>query len=190
MANVFAVHSVCSSIATLLQASYPASYAELAMPPCSFEVLSANQLAAGALDDKNRIGIHLYRITPNADQWRPRPPEHGQANVLQSLGLDLHLLVSAWGRSAQDEQVMMAWTLRQLHLHPVFDVSSLTAEAGWAADEVVQVVPAPLSTEELHGIWRAFGVPCRLGAPYLARAVRLHADPSTSNPPPVVIAPR
>jgi hypothetical protein len=40
MANVFAIHSVCGSIATFLQNTYPVSHDGVNMPSRTFEVLS------------------------------------------------------------------------------------------------------------------------------------------------------
>ncbi|WP_297647505.1 hypothetical protein [Hydrogenophaga sp.] len=40
MANVFAMHSVCASIAMFLQNTYPVSRDGLSMPSCRFGALS------------------------------------------------------------------------------------------------------------------------------------------------------
>ena len=174
MANVFAIHSVCGSIATFLQNTYPASHNGMAMPSCSFEVLSSNQMA-GTLEDTNRISLFLYRTTVNEHSRQQRPARAPSA-IPAPLSLDLHLLVSAWSNSALDEQVMFAWTLRQLHLYPLLDASSLTPEPGWDADEVIQIVPAELSTEDIMRIWDAVDPSYRISASYIARTVRLDPD--------------
>ena len=174
MANVFAIHSVCGSIATFLQNTYPASHHGIAMPSCSFEVLSSNQMA-GTLEDTNRISLFLYRTTVNEHSRQQRPPSALHARAAP-LSLDLHVLVSAWSNSALDEQVMLAWTMRQLHLYPLLDASSLTPEAGWDASEVIQIVPAELSTEDIMRIWDAVEPSYRLSASYIARTVRLDPD--------------
>jgi hypothetical protein len=174
VANVFALHSVCRSIATSLQTSYPLSHEGVALPPCSFEVLSSRQMAA-PFDDTNRVGLYLYRASTNeqARQQRASRPTFPRA---EPLSLDLHLLFAAWGASALDEQVMLAWTLRHLHQHPLLDAGSLTPEAGWEADEVVQIVPADLSLEDTLRIWEGLASPYRLSAAYVARTVRLDPD--------------
>lgn len=174
MANVFAIHSVCGSIATFLQNTYPVSLGGVAMPTCSFEVLSSNQMA-GTLEDTNRISLFLYRTTVNEHSRQQRPSRAPNA-LPAPLSLDLHLLVSAWSNSALDEQVMLAWTLRQLHQYPLLDASSLTPEAGWEADEVIQIVPAELSTEDVMRVWDALEPAYRISASYIARTVRLDPD--------------
>lgn len=174
MANVFAIHSVCGSIATFLQNTYPASHQGMAMPSCSFEVLSSNQLA-GTLEDTNRVSLFLYRATVNEHSRQQRPARAPNAQPAP-LSLDLHFLVSAWSNSALDEQVMLAWTMRQLHLYPLLDASSLTPEPGWDADEVIQIVPTELSNEDIMRIWDALEPSYRISASYLARTVRLDPD--------------
>jgi len=174
MANVFAMHSVCRSIAMALQTHYPLSHDGIALPPCSFEVLSSRQMVA-PLDGVNRIGLYLYS-TSASESSRQQPPSRETFPRPAPLSLDLHLLFVAWGDSAHDEQVMLAWTLRHLHQHPVLDASSLTPEAAWEADEVVQIVPAGLSLDDTLRLWKALASPYRLSAAYIARAVRLDPD--------------
>jgi hypothetical protein len=185
MANVFAIHSVCRSIAAFLQDSYPASVAELPLPPCSFEVLSSSQMA-GPLVDASRIGLYLHRTTISEHSRAQRPGRITDSRPAP-LHLDLHFIVASWSRSAHDEQVTMAWTQRQLHLHPMLDFALLTAEGAWAADEVIQIVPAELSAEDTLRLWATLGAPYRLSAPYTARVVRLDADQPLPDAPPVLV---
>lgn len=177
MANVFAIHSVGNSIATFLQNTYPANSGGQAMPECLFEVLSSNQMA-GTLDDVNRISLYLYRVTVNEHNRQQRPGRSPNAEPA-SLGVDLHFLLSAWSGSAMEEQVMLAWAMRQLHLFPILDASSLSPEAGWDSDEVIQIVPAELSTEDIMRIWDAIDPSYRLSVSYVARMARLDPDVMT-----------
>lgn len=175
MANVFAIHSVCGSIATFLQNTYPVALDGRTLPTCKFEVLSCGQMAAPPDDEVDRISVLLYRVTVNEHNRHPRPGRQPQAEPAP-LGLDLHLLLSAWSGSALNEQVMLAWAMRQLHLYPLLDASSLSPEAGWDRDEVIQIVPAELSTEDVMRIWDALEPSYRLSVSYIARMVRLDPD--------------
>jgi hypothetical protein len=171
MANVFAIHSVGNSIVTYLRNSYPRTLAGLEMPDCAFDLVSSGELA-GEPGDATRITLYLYRITVNehsrqatATLTRPTP-----------LGLDLHFLMSAWAGNARDEHTMLAWAIRQLHMFPLLDASSLSPEASWGANEVIQVIPAELPTEDVMRIWDALDPPYRLSVSYIARLVRLDPD--------------
>ncbi|WP_300647886.1 DUF4255 domain-containing protein [Hydrogenophaga sp.] len=174
MANVLAMHSVCSSIATFLNNTYPASTNGMAMPACDFAVLSSQEMSTGPTDG-NRVSLYLYRATVN-EHSRQQRPSRAPAAQPAPLHLDLHILLSAWGATALEEHTTMAWAMRQLHLHPLLDASSLTPEPAWDADEVIQIVPAELSTEDIMRIWDALEPSYRLSASYIARTVRLDPD--------------
>jgi hypothetical protein len=66
--------------------------------------------------------------------------------------------------------------MRQLYQFPVLDASSLSPEAGWASDEIIQIIPAELSTEELMRIWDALEPAYRVSVAYIARLVRIDPD--------------
>ena len=174
MANVFAIHSVGNSIVTYLRNSYPQALAGLDMPDCAFELVSSSELA-GEPGDATRITLYLYRITVNEHSRQIHAATASTARPTP-LGLDLHFLMSAWAGNARDEQTMLAWAIRQLHMFPILDASSLSPEAGWGANEVIQVIPAELSTEDVMRIWDALDPAYRLSVSYIARLVRLDPD--------------
>ena len=184
MANVFGVHSVGSSIVTFLRNTYPGESGGRALPACAFELVSAGQLA-GEIEEGNRITLFLYRISVN-EHRRQSARLHDEAGGAGPLGLDLHYLMSAWGMTPEDEQVSMTWALRQLHRHPVLDASSLTPEAGWDREEVVQIVPSELPTEDLMRIWDALSPSYRLSVSWVARLVRIDPDRDDTQHRPVV----
>jgi Pvc16 N-terminal domain len=184
MANVFAVHSVGSSIVTFLRNGYPTELASRAMPACGFELTSSGQLA-GEIDETTRITLYLYRITVNEHSRQARPAR-AVADTFVPLGLDLHYLLTAWAANPLDEQVTLAWAVRQLHQFPILDASSLSPEAGWGRDEVIQIVPAELTTEDVMRIWDALDPAYRLSMSYVARLVRLDPDQDTETFRPVV----
>ncbi len=181
MANVQALYSVGQSIVTFLNNTYPATSGGQPMPDCGFELFSSGQLAA-PVDDTVRITLYLYRVTVNEHTRQQRP---GLMSPEQQapLGLDLHFLLTAWASTAQSELVPLAWAMRQLYQQPILDASSLSPEAGWGPDEVIQVIPAELPTEELMRIWDALDPPYRLSVSYIARMVRLDPDRMTEARP-------
>jgi len=78
--------------------------------------------------------------------------------------------------------------MRELYQHPLLDVATLSPEAGWSAADMVQVIPAELSTEDLMRIWDALEPSYRLSVSYIARMVRL--DVATPEPGRPVVAVR
>ena len=181
MANVFAIHSVGSSIATFLRNTYPQSMAGREMPDCGFDLVSSGELAVEP-EDATRVTLYLYRVTVNEHARQARAGHAPQAKAA-SLGLDLHFLLTAWAGNALDEHVTLAWAMRQLHLNPVLDASSLSPEAGWAGDEVIQIIPAELSTEDIMRIWDALEPAYRVSVSYIARLVRLDPDAPEEDKP-------
>ena len=94
-------------------------------------------------------------------------------------------LLSAWAGNARDEHTIVAWAIRQLHMFPILDASSLSPEAGWGANEVIQIIPAELSTEDVMRIWDALDPAYRLSVSYIARLVRLDPDTQVQGRPAV-----
>ncbi len=184
MANVFAVHSVGSSITTFLRNTYPQQIAGRTMPTCGFELTSSGQLA-GDINETTHITLYLYRITVNEHSRQTRRTK-AQPDSFVPLGLDLHYLLTAWAPHPLDEQVTLAWAIRQLHQYPVLDASSLSPEAGWESDEVIQIIPAELTTEDIMRIWDALDPAYRISVSYVARLVRLDPDHDTTTSRPVV----
>jgi hypothetical protein len=162
---------------TFLTNTYPAEIGGVDLPQCRFELVSSGQLA-GEIEEITRVTLYLYRITVNEYSRQKRAagrPADGPA----PLHLDLHFLLSAWAANPLDEQVAMAWTMRQLHQGPVLDPSSLSPDGGWSRDEVVQIVPTELSNEDVMRIWDALEPSYRLSTTYVARIVRLDPDTDT-----------
>ena len=186
MANVRAIHSVGTSIVTFLRNTYPVTLDGQPMPGCTFELMSCGQLAS-TIGEDTRIGLLLYRVTMNehARQTRPTAPMRGRTPP-GLLSLDLHYLLTAWAANALDEQVALAWAMRQLHLSPVLDASSLSPEAGWSREEVIQLVPAELGTEEMMRIWDALDPAYRLSVSYVARVLHIEPDEDHETFPAVV----
>lgn len=174
MANVFGVHSVGNSIVTFLRDTYPEQINGQNMPGCTFDLASASDLAVDP-EEGNRITLFLYRVTVNEHnrQGTRHADEYAGAGPL---GLDLHYLMTSWCATAEDEQVTMTWALRQLHQHSVLDASLLAPDAGWDRDEVIQIVPAELATEDIMRIWDAVTPSYRLSVSYVARLVRIDPD--------------
>ncbi|HEX5127546.1 MAG TPA: DUF4255 domain-containing protein [Rhodocyclaceae bacterium] len=183
MANIFAIHSVGNSIATFLRNTYPQKVATVDMPACGFELISSGELA-GTIDDATRVTLFLYRVTVNEYSRQNRPAGMAPEQIAP-LGLDLHFMLTAWAGNALDEHATLGWAARQLHQFSILDASSLSPEAGWASDEVIQIIPAELTTEDMMRVWDALEPAYRLSVSYIARVVRLDPDVMDSSRPAV-----
>lgn len=180
MANIKSIHSVCNSIMQFLHNAYEAYPVPDGAPgttmqdetPCNFRVLSSGELKANA-DFGTTLSLYLYRVTVN-EHVRSQPARtRTTSNV--PLSVDLHFLITVWSESAAAEQTICAWAMNQLHQHPIMDVSSLSEEGGWRNDDLVQIIPAELSNEDLMRIWDALAPDYRLSLSYIARVIRIDA---------------
>jgi len=173
MANIWAVHSVGHSIVTFLRNAYPQQIDGVDLPGCTFELMSTGQLA-GEIDETTRITLYLYRVTVDEHLRQTRRP--GRSSGAVPLGVDLHYMMTAWAANPLDEQVPLAWAMRQLHQVPMLDRALLSPDGGWGRDEAVQIIPSELSTEDIMRIWDALEPAYRLSTSYVARVVRLDPD--------------
>ena len=172
MANIRALHSVGESIVTFLNNTYPGG---AGMPACRFQLVSSGYLDAQTEGENGVVSLFLYRATVN-EHLRQQRPDRMSPEQAAPLGLDLHFLLSAWFDNAVDELVSMAWAMRQLHQHPILDASSLSPDGGWSPEEVIQLIPSELSTEDMMRIWDALKPSYRLSVSYIARRVRVDPD--------------
>jgi len=138
-------------------------------------VVSSEDLAEHTDDFNTTLSLYLYRVIIN-EHLRTRPPARMPRDVPAPLSVDLHYLISVWADSSAAEHTICAWTMRQLHNHPILDSSSLTEDGGWLPDDVVHIIPSELSNEDLMRIWDAIAPFYRLSISYIARVVRIDPD--------------
>lgn len=194
MANVWAVHSVGDSLVTYLRNMYddftqqnePGAGEPGAVnpvPDCSFRLLSSLALDDMENDtDSNVLSLYLYRVNINEHLRNLRQgSEFPQREV--PLSLDLHYLMTVWSKSAVVEQLVLAWAMRQLHANPILDNSYLSTQAHWDGEEVVQLIPAELTHEDMMRIWDTLKPAYRLSFGYVARVVRIESEQVGSDRP-------
>ena len=170
MANAFATYSVGNSLVTYLKKAY-AAQREIRQP-FDFRLVSSGELADSTEPFRNTLTLFLYRITQNAEAKNPNPP--GPRTVTPApLALELHYMLTAWADDGLMEQTVLTWAMREIQMHPVLDSSNLAPEAEWAASDMVQVVPAELSVDEMARIWDSLSPKYRLSVAYIARVVRI-----------------
>jgi hypothetical protein len=169
MANILATYSVGNSLMTYLTNVYPDSLRTKF--PFEFRVVSSGELAEGP-DLRNTVSLFLFRVTMNEFlRTRVRPIDPSDTDP--PLSIDLHFLLTVWADNAPAEHTVLSWAMRELQTHPVLDSSSLSMDAGWSAGDIVQVIPAELSNEELMRIWDLLQPKYRLSVSYIARVVRI-----------------
>jgi hypothetical protein len=158
MANVFAVHSVGNSLMTYL----------------------TGELAEGT-DPRNTLTLLLFRVTQN-EHLRGRTIASDPPRANPPLSIDLHYLLTAWADNALFEHTVLTWAMREIQMHPVLDSSSLSPEADWGSADMVQLIPAELSAEELFRLWELLEPKYHLSVSYIARVIRVDTDMASGKP--------
>ncbi len=174
MANVFAVHSAGSSIATYLRNAYPETLR--AEHPCSFQVMSTGELESPDVESiAPAVTLILYAVTLN-EHFRSSPNIGRTDDASVPLSLDLHYLMSAWAENALTEHTILTWAMLELHQHPFLRAPDLSSEAAWDASDMLHILPEELPTDTMTSIWDSFGPSYRLSTGYVVRVVRVDAE--------------
>ena len=118
MANLFAIHSVGSSLAIFLKNTYPENLRN--QHSCDFKLISSSELAQMEDSDSTMLSLFLHRVTLNEHLRHERQLNNTRYRA-PPLSLDLHFLMTVWAQSPLTEQLILAWAMRQLHLHQVLD---------------------------------------------------------------------
>lgn len=174
MANHLAIHSFCQSLCDYMSqrhATYAPPPGIPALPAAGFTVLSSSKFSSSDAITDVTVSLFLHRVTINNHLRNPRA-----GSPLGPLGVDLHLLLTIWADDAQDEHILLAWAMRELHQHAFLNRSSLSDIAGWSVDEQINIAPAELPPEEMARIWEAAHRGYRLSYPFVARVIRIGVD--------------
>jgi hypothetical protein len=139
-----------------------------------FRVISAGELAQGN-DPHNSLTLFLYRITLD-EYLRNRRRVNDPSDAETPLSIDLHYLLTAWADNPLAEQTVITWAMREMQMHPVLDSSSLSPEADWDPSDMIQLIPAEITSDEMMRIWDLLRPKYRLSVPYIARVIRIDVD--------------
>ncbi len=135
----------------------------------------------------NSVGIYLHRVS--VDPFgRNRYTQSRLPNSAPQpeLAVNLHIFLLAWTTNGESEAVLTTWAMQQIgsalelgyaHLH-AYDTS-------WAREDVVQIQPEEMSTEDLLRIWDSLPGNYILSVPYIVKTLRLLPVPEVTENKPV-----
>jgi len=125
------------------------------------------------------VSLYLYRIGsssrrnlpsrtgPNGEQYRPPLP------------LDLYYMLTAWGRSAEYQQALLGFCVRELGNVPIMPAGLLNhfgpERDVFRDDETVELVFEPLSLADMSNLWQALKPNLQTSATYVARMVSIES---------------
>jgi hypothetical protein len=120
------------------------------------------------------ISLYLYRVAPatrrnlpprpRSDGTRPRPPTV----------LDLHYLLTPWGRSAEKQHEILGWAVRTLQDTPTLTASVLNQRLpapSFLSSESVELFLDSLSIQDMSSVWDVGKPNVQVSVPYVVRQV-------------------
>jgi len=209
MSSALAIAAVSASLKDLLNNGFIdhdlssiGSFAVTAQPP--------DRISTGQTEP-NQLNLFLYQVTPNSG-WRntglPSRDSRGARISTPPLALDLHYLLSAYGASDLNAEVLLGYAMQLLHENPMLTRkqlrTALTAQpaidgtilpgpfgnlsAVDLADqiELLKITPVYLGTEDLSKLWTAMQARYRPSMAYLVSVVLIQSDARTTAVLPVL----
>ena len=192
MSNVLAIAATTRTLRNLLLAQIPTLDAELS----DLEVtLQPPDIARKGIS-KSQLNLFLFQVVTNAS-WsnldmpgRVRPGE----TAPPALALNLHYLITAWGRGDSDIDALshrvLAAAMSTLHDRAVLDgtdIQNALPDNDLARQfERVRISQLPQNVEELSKLWTAFQTNYRVSAAYEAAVVLIDSQAAARAPLPVL----
>lgn len=174
MADYRAIRGVTEAVMYLLRSSYRPEYFNNEL---EFKIFTSKDFASPI---SNGASLFLYRIYPNGVQRTPpgRIDRHGQ-QVNTQLPVELHFLLTIWGKEYSLQHTLAGWVMRILEDTPILPAGLLNAiEPGiFRNDETIEICLAELRTEDLLRIWDVLGLNLyQLSIPYVARIIHIESQ--------------
>lgn len=125
----------------------------------------------------NGASLFVYRVMMSGSHRTPpgrvRP---GGERLKTRLPVEMHFLVTLWGGQASLQLTLAGWIMRVLEDSPLLTAPVLNANGEvFGPDELVELVPAELTNEDLLRLWDTLGtgVVYQLSIPYVARVIQI-----------------
>ena len=182
MSNVLAIAAATRTLRNLLLTQVPALDSELS----DLEVTLQPPDVARKGITKAQLNVFLYQVVPNA-AWRnmdmPGRTRPGET-APPALALNLHYLLTAWGRGDTDSDAIshrvLAAAMSTLHDRAVLDGNDIrnALPDNDLADQIerVRFTPLPQSVDEISKLWTAFQTNYRVSSAYEATVVLIDSQ--------------
>jgi len=168
--------------------------------------LSPDLITTGT-DEQPQLNLFMYYAGRNASYRTaglPSRDSQGRRLTNPPLALDLHYLVSAYGKNEFDPEILLAWAMQVFHENPIVsrqtiqDLLAAMVSGGHPTPEVqlisgttlpsqfelIKITPEALSNEEISKLWMAFETHYRPTTSYQVSVVLVEeTQPFKSNLP-------
>jgi hypothetical protein len=162
-------------------------------------------------EEPPRLNLFLHQVTPNSG-WRnaglpSRSASSGERLTNAPLALDLHYLLTAYGRADFHAEILLGYAMHLLHERPVIDRAAVRRalnpspldvsllppafQALTASDladqvELIKVTPSAMSADEMSKLWSAIQSHYRPSAAYQVSVVLIEGTRPGRSPLPVL----
>jgi hypothetical protein len=209
MTSAFAIAAVTAVLKDLLNNGL-ADHDLSAVGNVTVTALPPDRIATSNTDERSQINLFLYHVTPNSG-WRnaglPSRDVNGGRLTNPPLALDLHYLVTAYGKEEFHADALLGYAMQLLHENPVLtrDMINRTLKPSLPPEvtlppglqmlstsdlaeqvELVKITPENLSTEEVSKLWTAIQARYRPTAAYQLSVVLIQADKPVRSALPVL----
>jgi hypothetical protein len=167
--------------------------------------LAPDRIPTGATEQPT-LNLFMYYASLNGAYRNADLPSRDDQNrrlTNPPLPLDLHYLVSAYGKNEFDSEILLAWAMQWFHENPVIarstiqnslaamlggspssEVQAIAATTLASQFELLKITPEALSNEEISKLWMAFSTHYRPTASYQVSVVLIQeTQPVKSNLP-------
>jgi Pvc16 N-terminal domain len=213
MSNALAIAGVTAVIRDLLDSGMiDHKVTDATGAGVTVSAIAPDTIALEGTEVQPRLNLFLHQVTPNA-AWRNAglPSRNGNGARLSNppLALDLHYLVTAYGVTDLQAEVLLGYAMQLLHETPVLSRDAIrnalnppsapvdggllpkVYQALRASDlaeqyEQVKITPATMNSEEMSKLWSALQAHYRPTAAYQVSVVLIEATAPVRAPLPVL----
>ena len=210
MSSPLAIGAVSAVLRNLLDnglveagAAMGSTVAVSAVAPDTINIDNAN--------DPPRLNLFLYRVTPNQGWSNSGLPSRGAVSgerlTNAPLALDLHYLLTAYGRMDFQAEILLGYAMHLLHERPVLDRAAIRRaldpspldvsmlppafQALAASDladqvELIKITPAAVTVDDMSRLWSAIQTHYRPSSAYHVSVVLIEGIRPAMAPLPVL----
>ena len=175
MASYSAIYGLLTALENYLKRCLEDDSDDILLDKAGIVVLSSSDLKKDP--NGSSVGIYLHRISIDPHgRGRYLPSSTTSGSAKPELPVNLHLLIIGWAQNADKEVDMLAWAMQHIGGGLELDSASLIErDSSWGEDNVVQIIPEDMTTEDLLRIWENLPHSYMLSTPYVMKTARLEA---------------
>ncbi|MBL8237748.1 MAG: DUF4255 domain-containing protein [Bryobacterales bacterium] len=209
MPGPFAVAAVTAVLKDILNDGL-ANHDLSALGNVAVTALPPDRIPATNAEEKSQLNLFLFQVSPNTG-WRnaalPSRSSTGERLTNPPLALNLHYLITAYGKEEFHAEALLGYAMQMMHESPILTRAMINATLKPAlppgvtlppglgmistsdlADQVemVKITPQHLSAEEMSRLWSAMQAKYRPTAVYEISVILIEADKAKKSPLPVL----